>query len=122
MTNIEEEEELQSQRAIREREHTTRVANRERILEQYGEDDLANGSILRFYKMFQDDGQLYTYAAVKSRGEWFVTNENTPFTWVEFWQFFELGNLLDARFIFAVTEYESLYDFDEEVDTASVPS
>ena len=111
-----EDEELTSNRAQREREHEARKANRERIYTKYDKDDIDDGTMIRFYKMYQADGTLYTFGAVKSDHKWYITSVEGPKTWVDFWLFFEEGNLLDARFVFRATDYESLYEFDDEED------
>ena len=109
-------EEITSRRAQEEREREQRRLNRARIDEQYGADDFADGTMIRFYKMYQQDGTLYTFGAIKSDHYWYITSVEGKQTWYDFIEFFEKDNLLDGVFFFAATDYESVYEVDTEDD------
>ena len=107
-------EPLLAKKAQQEQERNRRRANRDRIMKVYGEDDFPNGTVVRFYKMYQKDGKLYDFVANKCNFFWYVTSREDRLTWINLMEFFEEGNLLDVSFFFIATKFEQL--FEEEND------
>ena len=104
MNLIEEQQKLQEQR----------VKFREHVVETYGTDDFEDTDMLLFFKQFEKGETLFTYVAVKSNGFWYVTGQGDRMTWIDFWEFFEKDNLLEADNVFVNNdEWIPLFDFEE---------
>lgn len=83
---------LAGMRAARDAQKQQLTEQEEYILERYGEDDLASGTILQWGKQFYDDGPVYTYVALKAGKKWYLTGNATQFSWVELFTEIEREN------------------------------
>lgn len=50
-------------------------------IEAMPQDDYANGAVVVFEKKFAPGGIVYTYAAVKGGGFWYLSGNHTRFSW-----------------------------------------
>ena len=45
------------------------------LVDQYGEDNFENGTILKFGKLFDKSGTYYNYAVLKTNNQWYSTGK-----------------------------------------------
>lgn len=73
------------------------VQRRLTIIAAYGSDVFADGDVVRFTKVYEDDdaSMKYWFAAIKANGRWYVTSTNPQLragkTWDEFIEFLVTG-------------------------------
>jgi hypothetical protein len=64
---------------LQERKRKKLLEEKIALVDQYGEDTFANTTVLVFDKKFTADGKVYTYAALKTNDQWYVTGERGLF-------------------------------------------
>jgi hypothetical protein len=91
---------------LRKRALDLTVQTRLAAIQEYGEDNYPDGTVVSFSKVFAGNPETtYTYAGIRIRDKWYITGNggNTDLTWYEFLQF------LTAPM--AVTDFSVLTDF-----------
>jgi len=89
---------------LAERQQKELVEKKLQLVDQYGDDTYANGTILQFDKKFTKDGLVYTYAALKTNNTWYVTGERGLFGFTKgSWEELVLG-LVGGEFPVAAEE------------------
>lgn len=76
-------------------------------LDEFGEDDFDDEDVLMFKKRFSPISKLYTYAAVKAEGLWYVTGtrQRNPLTWKQLVEFISEG----CDELWQCTEFEPIW-------------
>lgn len=64
-------------------------------LNKWGDDDFANGTVLKFKAQYNEGGKFYTFAALKVAYKWYITSpslNDAGYTWDEFVEFLAAKN------------------------------
>jgi len=71
---------------LRQRRIEAEVDRLEQEIADFGEDDYAEGDVVKFTKQFVPGGKAYLYAAIKANDAWYTTGPKSPkgYSWDEF--------------------------------------
>lgn len=69
-----------------------------RLENEWGPDPLDDGTIIAFQKQFDEDGKIYSYAAIRGGDKYFITGREGGLYWFNLLNFIEDENVLDAEF------------------------
>lgn len=70
---------------LRDRLHKQKIEKelevKAQLVQEYGEDEYADGQVIKFSKTFKDNA--YSYVALKAAGNWYVTGQmsRNVYTW-----------------------------------------
>lgn len=68
-----------------------------RLMERFGPDDYAEGTVIKFEKQFHRGERWYSYSAIKAGGVWYTTGPQSPkaYSWDDLTDWLASGDVRD---------------------------